>query len=87
MQILHHDEPTRKTVLFVAESAVSANQIGFAIGPFETVDLSAYREIDEDEKLGAQAIRVHGFCLPGRANEVRNTCMPLAKVRFSSPVT
>lgn len=59
---------------------MSANQIGFAVGPFEVVELSQYRETEDDDKLGAQAVRVHGFCLPGRAEEVRNTCMPLAKV-------
>jgi transcription initiation factor TFIID subunit 2 len=59
---------------------VSAHQIGFAIGPFEDVDLSEFREIDDDEKLGTQAVRVHGYCLPGRAAEVRNTCMHMAKV-------
>ena len=35
---------------------------------------------DEDEKLGENAVRVHGFCLPGRANDVRNTCTPLPQV-------
>lgn len=58
---------------------MSANQLGFAIGPFDDVDLSEFRELDDDEKLGEAAIRVHGYCLPGRAPEVRNACMPLAK--------
>lgn len=41
--------------------------------------LTAFRETDEDDKLGLNAIRVHGFCLPGRGEEVKNTCMPMAK--------
>ncbi|KAB8621888.1 hypothetical protein FH972_025999 [Carpinus fangiana] len=72
-------DPTRKTVSFALTSAVSPSQLGFAIGPFELVDLSDLREIDEDEKLGSNAARIHAYCLPGRAAEVRNTCMPLAK--------
>lgn len=70
---------SRKTTSFSVSSALSPNQIGFAIGPFETVDLSDLREIDEDEKLGSNAAKVQAFCLPGRAAEVRNSCMPLAK--------
>lgn len=57
--------------------------IGFAIGPFEHVDLAEFRESDEDDKLGQNAIPVHGFCLPGRVDELRNTCLPLAKVYAS----
>lgn len=76
------NDSSRKIHHFSIPSSVSANQIGFAIGPFEDVDLSEFREVDDDEKLGEAAIRVHGFCLPGRAAEVRNACMPLAKVLF-----
>ncbi len=65
---------------FLCTTAVSAQHIGFAIGPFEHVDLSEFRETDEDEKLGQNAVRVHGFCLPNRAEEVGNTCLPMAKV-------
>jgi len=73
-------DATCKTVSFSTASVTSANQIGFAIGPFEDVDLSDFRELDDDEKLGTQAVRIHGYCLPGRAMELRNTCMPIAKV-------
>ena len=61
-------------------TAVAAQHIGFAIGPFEYVNLAEFRELDEDEKLGQSAIPVHGFCLPGRANDLKNTCLPMAKV-------
>ena len=50
------------------------------------MDLSDYRESDDDEKLGQNATRVHGFCLPGRADEVRNSCMCLAKVSCCSSI-
>lgn len=65
---------------FVCTNTVTPRHIGFAVGPFDHVDLSSFRETDEDEKLGQNAIRVHGFCLPGRKEEVANTCMPMAKV-------
>lgn len=61
-------------------TSVSAQHVGFAIGPFEHVDLAEFRESEEDERLGQNAIPVHGFCLPGRIEEVKNTCLPIAKV-------
>ncbi|KAJ9319411.1 hypothetical protein DTO271D3_180 [Paecilomyces variotii] len=72
-------DPGRKTVSFACSSPLSAQQIGFAIGPFEYVNLSEFRESDQDDQLGQNAIPVHAFCLPGRADEVRNTCFPMAK--------
>ncbi|KAH0539098.1 hypothetical protein FGG08_004336 [Glutinoglossum americanum] len=72
-------DPTKKVFSFVCSAAIVAQHIGFAIGPFDHVDLSEFRETDEDDKLGQNAIHIHGFCLPGRAEEVRNTCMPMAK--------
>ena len=80
-EVVDPNDHTKKIVSFAIRepSFVSANQIGFAVGPFELVDLSEFREIDDDDKLGAQAIRINAYCLPGRADEVRNTCLPLAK--------
>ena len=46
------------------------------------MNLSEFRESDEDDKLGQNAVPVHGFCLPGRVDELRNTCIPIAKVDF-----
>lgn len=77
--IVDPSDETKKTVSFACLQPVTARHIAFAIGPFEHIDLSEFRELDEDEKLGQSAIRVRGFCLPGRADEVRNTCMPMAK--------
>ena len=77
-EIVDPNDPSRKTVSFQCKSRVSARHIGFAIGPFEHVDLSEYRESDEDVNLGDQAIRLHGYCLPGRADEVKHTCEPMA---------
>ncbi|KAI4731608.1 hypothetical protein E4T49_00639 [Aureobasidium sp. EXF-10728] len=77
--ILDPQDPTWRTVSFACFAPVTARHIGFAIGPFEHVDLTDFREVDEDDKLGQNAIKVDGFCLPGRAEELRNTCMPMAK--------
>ena len=75
-------DTTKKTTSFTCMTAISAQHVGFAIGPFEYVDLAEFRESDEDERLGQNAVPIHGFCLPGRANETKNTCLPLAKVKL-----
>ncbi len=73
-------DATKKSTSFLCSNSLSAQQIGFAIGPFEHVDLAEFRDSDEDERLGQRALPVHGFCLPGRADDIKNTCLPLAKV-------
>ncbi|KAL8714782.1 MAG: hypothetical protein Q9220_001295 [cf. Caloplaca sp. 1 TL-2023] len=78
-EIDDHTIPTKKTSTFSCGVPISARQIGFAIGPFEHVDLAEFRESMEDDKLGQNAVPLHGFCLPGRVEEVRNTCLPMAK--------
>ncbi|KAL1637092.1 Transcription initiation factor TFIID subunit 2 [Neofusicoccum ribis] len=77
--IVDPKDPSRKTVSFTCAHAVLPQHVALAVGPFEHVDLSDLRESDDDEMMGQAAIRVHGFCLPGRSDEVRNTCMALAK--------
>ncbi|KAL4872249.1 hypothetical protein BDV12DRAFT_152444 [Aspergillus spectabilis] len=77
--IIDPRDPSKKTVSFASYSPLSARQIGFAVGPFEYVNLADFRESDQDEQLGQNAIPLHAFCLPGRADEVRNTCFPMAK--------
>lgn len=66
----------------MCSTAISAQHIGFAIGPFEHIDLAEFRESEEDERLGQNAVPVHGFCLPGRIDDVKNTCLPVAKVEI-----
>ncbi|KAF2795808.1 hypothetical protein K505DRAFT_359839 [Melanomma pulvis-pyrius CBS 109.77] len=72
-------DSTRKTASFTCAVPVLPQHIGLAIGPFEHVDLSEYRDTSDDERLGSNAIRVHAFCLPGKAEEVRNSAMMLAR--------
>jgi len=75
-EIIDLADNSKKIVTFEIGSVVGAQHIGFAIGPFEQVDLaSEFREEDDDEKLGqGQALPVWGYCLPGRVDELRNTC-------------
>ncbi|ORY19439.1 hypothetical protein BCR34DRAFT_620920 [Clohesyomyces aquaticus] len=72
-------DSTRKTASFTCAVPVLPGHVGLAIGPFEHVDLSEFRDTQDDERLGSNAIRVHAFCLPGRADEVRNSAMMLAR--------
>ncbi|KAF6233476.1 hypothetical protein HO173_008408 [Letharia columbiana] len=78
-EIVDARDPASKTTSFTCITAISAQHIGFAIGPFEHVDLAEFRESEEDERLGQNAVPVHGFCLPGRVDEIKNTCLPIAK--------
>lgn len=72
------EEERTKTMEFEAKNC-GAQHIGFAIGPFEDVDLySSFRTEADEQKLGTQAVKVHGYCLPGRREEVCNACQPLA---------
>ena len=63
---------------------VAARHIGISIGPFEQIDLALFRESDEDERLGQNAVPLLGYCLPGRVEDLKNTCFPLAKVNWAT---
>jgi transcription initiation factor TFIID subunit 2 len=78
-EVVSVEDDKLKTTSFVCTSSIAARHIGFAIGPFEHFDLSEFRDVEEDDRLGESAIAVHGYCLPGRSIEMRNTCMPMAK--------
>ncbi|KAI9734199.1 MAG: hypothetical protein M1834_002299 [Cirrosporium novae-zelandiae] len=78
-EIVDETDPSKVKASFQCTTPVAPQHIGFAVGPFEHVNLSEFRESDEDDHLGQNAIPVHGYCLPGRAEEVRNTCIPMAK--------
>ncbi|KAI0539752.1 hypothetical protein GGR58DRAFT_463287 [Xylaria digitata] len=77
-EVVGKDDETKKTMTFEVDNNKAAKHIGFAIGPFEHVDLwSEFRSEEDDTKLGVSAAKVHGYCLPGRAEDVRNTCAAL----------
>ena len=72
------DEPNTRIASFSCSQQLSAQQIGFAIGPFERVNLSALRDAQEEEQLGQNAVELAGYCLPGRNEEMRNTTLVTA---------
>lgn len=77
-EVVNKDDETKKTMTFEVDRNKAAKHIGFAVGPFEHVDLwSEFRSEEDDTKLGVNAVKVHGYCLPGRAEEVKNTCSTL----------
>ncbi|KAI1103587.1 hypothetical protein F4804DRAFT_225251 [Jackrogersella minutella] len=77
-EVVHKEDETKKTMTFEIDRNKAAKHIGFAVGPFEHVDLwSEFRSEEDDTKLGGNAVKVHGYCLPGRAEEVKNTCCAL----------
>lgn len=68
----------KKKIMTFESSIAAAQHIAFAIGPFEHIQLwSEFRTEEADEKLGANAAKIHGYCLPGRAEEVLHTCQPI----------
>lgn len=66
--------------MFSCAESTSPFHIGFAVGPFETVLLAEWRDPDDEDKLGQNAIPIQAYCLPGRSEEVISTCMPMANV-------
>lgn len=78
-EVIDLDDSSKKIVSFQCTSDIAATHVGFAVGPFEQVDLSEYREGEDEERLGqGQSTAIFGYCLPGRTEELRNTCAPLA---------
>jgi transcription initiation factor TFIID subunit 2 len=70
-------DPSKAIFSFSCMSALSAQQIGFAIGPFEEIKLSDLRLSEDD--VGQNAVDVLGYSLPGRSDELRNTCLPTVR--------
>jgi transcription initiation factor TFIID subunit 2 len=63
--------------VFQCSVPVAPVHVGFTIGPFEEIDFSEFRESGKEDQLKDHAVGVRGYCLPGRADELRNTCLPL----------
>jgi len=74
--VVSKTDPSRRTVSYTITQNVSAQHIGFAIGPFEKVDLATFRDADKLELLQENAAPIAAYCLPGRRAEVENTCLP-----------
>jgi transcription initiation factor TFIID subunit 2 len=78
-EIMDKNDATKKSVSFSCSVLLSAQQIGFAVGPFEHVHLSELRGAQADENLGQNAVDIRGYCLPGRTKDLKNTCLPIAR--------
>lgn len=70
---------TKKTMSFSCLQQLAPEQLGFAIGPFERVNLGEFRDAQEVEELGRNAVEMLAYCLPGRTEETKNTCLPMTK--------
>ncbi|KAI9744402.1 MAG: Transcription initiation factor TFIID subunit 2 [Claussenomyces sp. TS43310] len=79
------EDASKKIVSFLCDNQVAARHIGFAVGPFEQLDLSDRRIVADDDKLGQKAVQVFAYCLPRRSTELSNVCetMPQAVDYFS----
>ena len=76
---INKDDSTKKTGSFSCSQQLSAQQIGFAVGPFEKINLNAFRDAEDVKKLGENAVNMFAYCLPDRSDEVKNTCLALPK--------
>ncbi|OQN99457.1 hypothetical protein B0A48_14434 [Cryoendolithus antarcticus] len=76
--IVDSDDESRHTATFGVATAVTARHVGFAIGPFEHVDLAEFRTAEEEERLGRSAIKIDAYCLPGHMEALRNTAFPVS---------
>ena len=78
--VVDTEDDTRHTVSFSLSEPVTARHVGFAVGPFERIDMSGTRSAEEEEKMGQSAVKVEGLCLPQLGEDVRNTCYPITTV-------
>lgn len=78
-EITDRTDPARKTVSFSCTNYVSAQQIGVAVGPFERVNLTEFRDNQQEDELAQGTVELTGYCLPGRTSELRNTCLPIPR--------
>ena len=74
--VVSKTDGSQRTVSYSIAQNVSAQHIGFAIGPFESFDLGTLREANRIEMLGENATPIMGYCLPGRKKDLENTCLP-----------
>lgn len=73
------EAPTKKTMKFRHTVPVPPQAVAFAVGPFQKINLSEFRNEEEDDKMGTNVVEVVGYALPGREAEVRNTCLFMPK--------
>ena len=82
VQSVHPKDSTKKISRFVIENPTVPHHVAFAVGPFEKVNLTAFREPEDVEALGRNAVDIYAYCLPRREESVRNTCIFMHMVRM-----
>ncbi|KAL9113340.1 MAG: hypothetical protein Q9227_002381 [Pyrenula ochraceoflavens] len=78
-ETVDRQDPSRKTVSFSCTSPLSAQQIGLVVGPFERVNLAELQDNQQEDEANQGAVEMYGYCLPGRVEELRNTCLPVPR--------
>lgn len=85
-EIPHPFDPHRKIVCFDISTPMGAQNVGFAIGPFDSVSISdpALGDNDEDnsgddEEDEENKIPLTVYALPDKINDAQNTCVFLFK--------
>ncbi|KAK9447276.1 uncharacterized protein V1518DRAFT_421804 [Limtongia smithiae] len=76
--LAHPTHHNKKTVFFLLPSPVAAQHVGFAVGPFVAKNLAELRE-SEDDHTNSSLVDVVAYALPGRQDDVINTCMFMNK--------
>jgi transcription initiation factor TFIID subunit 2 len=76
----HPTDPSKKIVKFSQPQAVAPQHISIAVGPFEKVNFSEYRDQENEDAMAQMAKDVIGYCLPGREADLKNTCIFMPKV-------
>lgn len=78
----HPSDHSKKTIVFDLPSPVSAQHVGFSIGPFIRTNLSALKESEHEENhhaASSSTVDVFAYALPGKQEDVVNTCMFMSK--------
>ncbi|EPX74829.1 TATA-binding protein associated factor Taf2 [Schizosaccharomyces octosporus yFS286] len=78
-QVTHPKATHKKTVYFTVSTPVAPNYIAFSAGPFKHINLTDFREPEDDDAMGSSAIEIAGYYLPKYADEVENTCVFMYK--------
>ncbi|KAK9477057.1 hypothetical protein V1514DRAFT_364109 [Lipomyces japonicus] len=75
----HAHDISKKVVTFSLPYSVGAQHIGIAIGPFVQTNLSELKESDDNDNHHSSNAGIFAYSLPGRSDEVVNTCMFMHK--------
>ncbi|KAK9458583.1 uncharacterized protein V1516DRAFT_682544 [Lipomyces oligophaga] len=80
-EITHPTDHAKKIVSFLMLSPISAQHVAFAVGPFIPTNLSELKDSDDDDPVHStsSSSEVVAYALPGRQEEVVNTCMFMTK--------